>query len=341
MYRNVIIAAIILARFLLPVAPAAAENYPVILRGQVTMPDGSPPPFQVSIERICSDQLGSKPGPLTDKKGEYIWRMEVDPMRTRACSIRASHAGYISSTIDISALNGYLDTNINLQPLVITSLVEDPYALFLSESNTPGRAWSKVKAAMKALDVPNYREAENQFRAAVQASPEFSAGWHALGVVLERESSIKEAREAYERAIKADSKNLPPHMTLAHLCIKTKDWECAATTADALIKADKKKAYPDIHLHRAVALYGKHDLDAAAASVQEAIRLDPTHRRPRTEYVYGRILQSKGDLEGAREHISRYLDLDKNAPDADQIRNNLQNLGKEGALATEPELEYP
>src|SRR5689334_4322535 len=69
--------------FLFSVRPAAAEVYPLIIKGKVTMPDGSPPPFAAGIERVCSDSQGSAPGPLTDKKGEYLWRMDVDPLRTR------------------------------------------------------------------------------------------------------------------------------------------------------------------------------------------------------------------------------------------------------------------
>jgi tetratricopeptide (TPR) repeat protein len=323
------------------VKPAIGENYSVVLRGKVTMSDGTPPPIRVAVERICSDDMGSKPGPLIDKKGEYIWRMDVDPMRTRSCVIRATHTGYASSVIDISALNGYLDRNINLDPIVITALADDPYAIVMLDSTMPVRAKSNFKAAMKALDIPDYEEAKRQFQSAVEVAPKFAPGWHAFGVVLEHQNVLKEAREAYERAIGANSNFLPPYMTLTHLCIKAKDWECAAKTAGALIQADKKHNYPDIYLHRAVALYGLKDLDNAVTSVQEAIRLDSYHRMSRAEYVYGRILEAKGDIGGAREHMSRYLELDKNAPDAELIRQRLQNLGKPESSVPDPELEYP
>src|SRR6266853_249895 len=100
----------LLASILVSTRPAAAENYPLIIRGKVTMPDGSIPPFTAGIERVCSDAAGSAPGPITDKKGEYLWRMDVDPLRSRACFIRATHPGYSSTAIDISALNGYTNT---------------------------------------------------------------------------------------------------------------------------------------------------------------------------------------------------------------------------------------
>src|SRR5678815_2255598 len=165
--------------------PAAAETYPLIIKGKVTMPDGSPPPFTVGIERICSDASGSAPGPITDKKGEYLWRMDVDPLRSRACFLRATHAGYTSTTIDISALNGYTNTVTTLDTLVISGGSSDPYAIVSKESNVPSRAGGPWKAAMKALDTGNYPEAATQMQAAVAAAPKFAVGWHALGVVQE------------------------------------------------------------------------------------------------------------------------------------------------------------
>jgi tetratricopeptide (TPR) repeat protein len=328
--------------FLAFIMPAKGENFTVILRGKVLMPDGTAPKFRLAVERICSDEQGSAPGPLVDEKGDYLWKMDVDPMRTRVCVIRATHAGYTSTSVDISALSGYLSRNFTLQTIVISSLTDDPYAIIMSESSMPGgRAKSALKAANKALDEHNYSEAKLQFQAAMEAAPKYAIGWHAMGVILERENAMDDASAAYKHAIETDPKLLPPYMTLIHLCIKTKDWKCAAETADALIKADTKHKYPDTLLHRAVALYGLKDLDNASASVQEALRLDPNHIRPRAEYVYGRILEAKGDIERAREHISKYLELDKEAPDSNAIKQHLQNLGKPGNLETDPELEYP
>ena len=321
--------------------PLAGEEYPVILRGKVTMRDGTPPPFTVALERKCSDVGSDRPGPLTDKKGEYIWTMNVDPMRTRSCFIRATHAGYSSTSIDVSGLDGYISRNIDLAPIVIISQAADPYSIVMAEKDFPPHTSSKLRAAMKALDVGKNDDARQLFIAVVQVAPKFAPGWHAIGVLSEYSSLQKDAREAYERAIEADSKVLPPYVTLTRLCIKTKDWNCAANTADALIKVDKRKIYPDIYLHSAVALYGLKELDRAAASARECIRLDPSHLAPRAEYVLGRILEEKGDLEGARQHMTKYLELDLKAPDLESIRTHLKNLGHpESAPAAEPELEY-
>jgi Flp pilus assembly protein TadD len=331
---RVSLGACLIANLLFSVQPATAEVYPLIVKGKVTMPDGSPPPFTVGIERVCSDLQGSAPGPITDKKGEYLWRMDVDPLRTRSCIIRATHSGYTSSTVDISGLNGYTSTTTTLDTIVISGHAADPYAIVSSDSNVPSRAASSWKAAMKALDTSNLPEAATQMQAAVQAAPKFAVGWHGLGVVLEKQQKLTEARDAYAHAIEADPKMLAPYMTLTRLCLKTKDWQSAAKNADALIKADSKKTYPEIYLHQAVARFGLKDLDGAAASVQEALQRKIT----RAEYVLGKILEAKGDAAGAREHISKYLELDKNTPDAALIRAQMENVGKPEAARAEPEL---
>jgi Flp pilus assembly protein TadD len=319
--------------------PVRGETYSVVLHGKVTMPDGSPPPVRGAVERVCSDGTGSAPGPLVDKKGEFIWRMDVDPMRTRACLIQATHAGYMSTSVDISAMNGYLSRDIFLQPIVISSKTADPYAIIINDSAVPFYAISASQKALKALNAKNELEAIQQFQIAVHAAPKFVQGWHALGVLMEFQNNFKEAQKDYERAIEADPKFLPPYMTLARLHIKDKDWENAAKAAESLIKLDKKHLYPEIYLHQAVAQYGLKNFDEAAASALESIRLDPYHKTPRTEYVLGRILEAKGDLEGARQHISKYLELDKQAPDMEMIRIQLQNLGKKEAGGIVPDLE--
>ena len=319
--------------FSFSVQPVSAEVYPLIIKGKVTMSDGSPPPFTVGIERICTDLQGSAPGPTTNKQGEYLWRMNVDPQNTRSCILRATHTGFVSTSIDISGLNGYTDTVKTLEPLVLTGHTADPYAIITSESGIPSKAQTPWKAAMKALDNRNLPEAASQLQAAVNGSPKFAVGWHALGVIQENEQDLTAARDSYQHAIDADPKMFAAYVTLTRASLKAKDWTGAGKTADALIKVDTKKTFAEIYLHQAVARYQLKDLDGATASVQDAIKL----KVPRAEYVLGRILEAKGDAAGAREHMSKYLDAEKNAPDADAIRKHIDMIGKPDP--DEPELE--
>jgi tetratricopeptide (TPR) repeat protein len=329
--------------FALPVSicfliqPAVADDYPIILHGKVLMDDGSPPPVIVSVERICSDSYGSMPGVLTDKKGEFIWRMNIDPLESRNCVIRASHTGYTSTEVEVSGIDT-IHTTYTLPNIVIRSAAPDPDVLNFSDNGIAPKARAEWKAAIKALDAQNLAEGAPHLEAVVAAAPKAQQAWHALGVVDDRLGKTAEARAAFEHAIEVDAKLLPPYVLLTRVCIKTKDWNCAAKTADTLIKADVKHSYFEVYLHQAVALYELKDLAKAQASVEEAIRLDKGKKLPRAEYVLGRILEARGDVAGAKEHMAKYLQLEPAPPDVDLVRGHIDSLGKE-ANGVDPDLE--
>jgi Tfp pilus assembly protein PilF len=338
------------ARFLLSVCFVAvlgcslhrafADTYRVIIKGTVVMEDGAAPGVSVGIERVCSDSSGSAPGPTTNKKGEYIWNMEIDAFATRACYLRATRAGYVSTTVDISGLNATShDPTATLAPLVLSVSVPDPYTIITRQGGIPPRAKGPFDAAMKAADKSDFAEAARQLQAAVMASPKFAEAWHALGVVEDLLQKTAEARDAYQHAIEADPKLLPPYVTSLRASIKLKDWDGASKAADTLFKADPKHIYPEVYLHLAVARFQLKDLAGAEMSVQEYIRLDPKHKKPRAEYVLGRILEAKGDLGAANEHMTKYLELEPNSADIDLVRGHLQTLGKPEGASIEPALE--
>jgi tetratricopeptide (TPR) repeat protein len=264
----------------------------------------------------------------------------MDAFASRACWLRATHAGYVSTSVDVSGINVTShDTQHTLPALVLSKKVPEPYAIVVSSDNIPFRAKGSFDAAMKSLDNSNYADAATQLESSVKTSSKFAEGWHALGIVDERLNKNAEARDAYEHAIKSNPKFLQPYVTLARVCLKTKDWDCASKSAADGLKADIKHLYPELYVHQAVAQYEMKDLSGAEASVQEAIKLDPQHRFAREEYVLGRILEAKGDASGAKEHMANYLKLDPAPPDVDLVKGHLDNLGKPEAAAVDPPLE--
>ena len=331
---RILLPAALLAALLIPVA--SADSFPVILTGKVTLPDGTPPP-QMGLERICSDTSGSAPGPLTNKKGEYTWRLDVDPLASRACYIRATGPGYSSTQIDVSALKAIGNATLKLDTIVVTPSGADPEQITNNENNVPAKALSGWKAAIKALDAANYPECIRQLQIAVMAAPKFAQGWHTLGILFNQQQKPADARDAFEHAVMADPKYIAAYVSLARADIRAKDWAAASKAADDGIKADTKHIYLENYLHQAVARYNLKDLDGALAAVQQCMTADKSHALPRAEYIQGRILEAKGDLDGARQHMTHYLDTNKTAKDAAQIKLHLDNLGKPGV--TDPDLE--
>jgi len=316
-----------------------ADVYSVIIVGKVVMPDGSPPGFTVSVERECSDfSMGN--GPLTDKKGVWIWRLDIDVYEQRACVIRAHHDGYVSTEIDGSNINShYLDKTVHVPDIMLMPKIPDPYTIHMNGDNFPPKAKGPFDRAIKALDAHDYDTAVVEFKGAVGVSPKFAEGWHALGVVYDKTNRPELAREAFTKAIEVNPRLLTAYVTLTRSCLQLKDWKCALDTSDRLIRLDLKRLYTEIYLHRAVARFQLKDLAGAEEDVNESIRLDPQHKRPREEYVLGRILEEKGDVEGARTHMIKYLELEPTAQDAEQVQSHMFVLGKPEAKDIVPALE--
>ncbi len=319
---------------------ASATSYEVIVRGKVTMQDGSPPPSGVEIQRECSDGNGSTPGPRVNKKGEYIWPIDNDTTYTRVCRIEASLSGYSSTSVDISALDGFVNKTVDLPPVVL-NIRSDPRVINSSDTDVPGAAHAAWKLAMKAVESGNTAEVAKQLKLALAAAPKFARGWHTLGIAYENDQLVAEAKDAYMRATDVDPKMVVSWVTLSRVDVLAKDWQGAAKAADTALKLDSKHIYPEVYLHQAVARFEMNDLPGAESSATEALRRDPKERKFRGEFVLGRILAAKGDAAGARTHISKYLALNPSPPDIDLIKGYLDAIGKLEADALKPDLELP
>ena len=308
------------------ILPAAANT--LLMRGKVVMEDGSAPNRSIGIERFCHDN-GAQREAQTDKKGNYLWPMEIDPLNSRACVLRAALVGYESTVIDISAFNW--STDPNLPPLVLRrreagSSNEDANIFY--EDGAPLAARNAWNNAQKLVQKKNWPAAERELRTVVRLAPKFTRGWNALGVVCSNQDKPAEARDAFQHVVELDSKSLDALLDVARESIAADDWKTAEKSAAALIERDTKQRYPEIYLHQATARYYLNDLEGADASARNGIRLDRRREVPRIEYVLGVILEARGDYTGAREHMSQYLALDSKAADAAEVRARMDNLGK-------------
>lgn len=316
-----------------------AEANSLILRGKVVMEDGSPPNRSIGIERFCHDTGGQRES-QTDKKGDYAWVMEINPLTYRSCVLRASYAGYDSTVIDIAGFDWFTDPVL---PTLVLRKREagsaDQSTNIFYEDGIPLAARTAWNNAQKLSAKRNWSGAERELRVALKAAPKFTRGWYALGVACSNQNKPAEARDAFQRVVELDPKSLEPYLLLARMSVEARNWPSAEKAAADLIKADTKQRYPEIYLHQATARYYLKDLDGAEKSARAGIELDRKREVPRTEYVLGAILEAKGDLAGAREHFLQYLELSPKAADAGAVRSRVENPGKAPGSNAPPRLE--
>ena len=323
--------------FLLAAGPTFSQTINVILRGKVEMDDGTPLTKSVGLQKICSDSQGSGPGPLTNKDGTYVWRVDLSYMSTRRCFLESTAPGFTSSQVEISGINP-TSPNVELPPIKLTLKGGDPYLLGNdSGGEIPGKVKTQWEAAMKAAGAGDSPGAIRSLEGAVADNPKFGMGWHNLGILYSYAGDAAKSRNAFEKAIEVDPKLLQTHIIMTRLLIKEKNWDAASKMASTTLALDKQKLYPELYLHQAVAEYHLKDLAMAETHAKQA--LDPKSKRTvaRAEYALGRILEAKGDTAGAKQHMTRYLELAPMADDAPVIKAHIDAMGQAGA--PEPELE--
>ena len=247
------------------------------------MEDGSVPNRVIGIERFCHDTGGQRES-QTDKNGNYLWVMEINPLSDRACVLRATYAGYDSTVIDVARFNWSSDPN--LPPLVLRKREAgsaDQSANIFYQEGVPPAARTAWNNAQKLSAGKNWKGSEHELRSAIQSAPKFARAWYALGVVCARQDKWTEARDAFQKTVELDPKNLDAYLMLARSGISAKDWGGADRAAAELIKLDTKHRYPEIYTHQASARYYLRDLDGAESIARAGIGLDTRHEAPRTE----------------------------------------------------------
>jgi tetratricopeptide (TPR) repeat protein len=200
----------------------------------------------------------------------------------------------------------------------------------------PKDARKAYDKAMKALEKRKFDEARTELEKATTSYPEYAAAWFELGRVRQYSRELGPAREAYEQAIKADPKFVKPYVQLATVLNAEKKYEELVNVTATAIKLDPV-SFPAAHVLNAMGNLRLGDMKAAAASAQQAVKLDPGHAFPEAEYTLGVALGNLGDYKGAAEHLQTYLQVAPDSPGADAVKRQLaefEQLAKTAPAAT-------
>jgi VWFA-related protein len=318
---------------------AGDDSGKLVVKGRVTMEDGSAPPKRVAIERICGDR-GHHVETLANREGRYMLRraVVVGSIEDPSSATRNDAVITGSRTCElIAALSGFESTKINIDDWVKSGATGLPTLILgkpgLEErlreergSEVPREALKAWVQASKNIEAQQWTEAERQLRDMTRRRPNFVQAWHLLGTIQENAKKPAEARKSYLRAIAMDPRWLEPYAAVARLDIEQKNWEAAVQSTARWIEADKRQRHPEAYVENALARLHKRDLDGAESSVREAIRLDQKGLMPRAEYVLAAILLERRDRPGAVEHLEKYLKLDPAAANAGAVRELIAKI---------------
>ncbi len=337
------------------------SSRPVYISGKVAVEDGSAIAQNVTIERICGGI--SKTVAYTDSKGRFNFEwgnrnltvtdasdagsgrsansgfggsqsaggasaLAADPFGSRMmnCELRAVMAGYTSDAVDLFNRKGADNPDIGTIMLRRIAGVEGT-SISLTAMMAPKDAKKAYERGLQDLIKSKPEDAAKEFDKAVALYPKYADAWVSLGKLRIEQKSVELAREALKKALEADPKLVAPYMELGLLAAKDAKWEESAKYLGRAVALDPVD-FPQAWYADAVANYNLKNYDAAEKSAREAVKLDPKHVNPRSDYLLALVLIEKKDFAGASAELTTYIQLAPHAPDLAQARDQLGQLAK-------------
>lgn len=243
-----------------------------------------------------------------------------------ACELRASLAGYTSSSVDLMSHRALDSPDVGHIVLHRNSAVEG-LAVSATSLNAPKDARKAYERGLVSLHKGKEAEAQKDFEKAVDIYPTYADAWVQLGRLRVAGQQMEPAREAFTKAISADSKLVVPYVELGLMSAREQKWQDSAGYLDKAVQLDPVD-FPQAWYVDAVANFNLKKLDPAEKSAREALKLDPQHQNPRADYLLGLVLMEKRDYAGAAAELKSYLAMAPTAENHDEVKKQLEQIEK-------------
>jgi len=328
-------------------APVFRQLQLQFIRGNVVLDDGSLAPANVVIESVCNGISG--PVAYTNSNGSFTLQVGVasggsmsdasnrDPGRRAGfgsvCELRASLPGFRSDVVRVDG-GGVSDSNAGTIVLRRIDEVEG-YTISVTTALAPKKAQKAYQNGINLARDGKWDKAEAQLRRAVEEYPRYAIAWQALGEALEAQQRPAEAREAYNKALEADSSFISPLLLIAVLAARENNWREMDAATSKVIRLNPID-FPQAYYFQAVARANLNDLEGAERSAREAIERGVEERYPDVERLLGMILAEQGKPAEASEHLGNYLELDPDGEHVESVRNYLAELDSQVAAQSQP-----
>ena len=334
-------------------------NRPIFLSGRVIMDDGAKPTSDITIKRVCNGNPHTEAH--TDSKGNFSFQLGANPMSMMdasdssvsdmpgrggnsnspfnspgmggrgisardlvGCQIQAYYPGYRSDSVDLTTRHALDNPDVGVIVLHRLGNVHGT-AISITSELAPKKAKKAYEKGMQLAAKGKVEEAEKKLQEAVDEYPKYAIAWYELGRMQASGHDAAAARKSFEAAVAADSKYVSPYDGLALLAMQASNWQEAADRSKQAVYLNPIE-YPSSWFYNALANYNLKHADVAEKSAKEVVKLDGTHRLPQVETLLAQLCADKADYAGAAQHLQAYLQLQPNAPNAEQLRQQLAKL---------------
>ena len=338
----------------------------IFLSGKVMLADGTPPAEPVAIERVCWGQL--RPETYTDSKGRFSFQLGErrgtaffdastspasgnvfggsdlnsgsleSPVRGQVdltgCELRASLPGYRSEPIELRRRSIFDRSDVGvivLHPLAKGQGISVS-ATSLAAPKEARKAYEKALKELRKKDARSRKpeKAIKQLEKAVAEYPEYAAAWSLLGRTRLSINDKEGAREAFDRATKADPKYLKPYIPLLRMELEEQRWAEVNLVSERLLNLNPHMT--DVQFYRAVAAFNLGKMDLAEDLVLDIQSGEGSAKFPGTHRLLGMIHARHGNFPLAATAYRDFLAAQPMGPMAKDLRRQLSDWAALGVI---------
>jgi tetratricopeptide (TPR) repeat protein len=266
--------------------------------------------------------------------------MEQSGENWMACEIYAELPGYRSEHLQITQEPSPGENNVGIIQLHAVSSAEraanGQFTVSVNTLAVPDKARKEFDKGVQQVRKGKLQAARDYFKRAVEVYPRFAMAWLELGRIQAKQNSFAEAQQSFQEAVTGDPKLVDGYLELARVAAAQRNWQGLAQATDTLVQRWPDSS-PEYWFLNAAAYYNLAKPQQAEYSVTRGLRLDPNHRLPQMEYLYGLVLADLKQYKAAADHVSLYLRLDPNCKDSALVHQNLAAFQEQAERSREQE----
>ena len=248
----------------------------------------------------------------------------ITQRQLQRCEIQAAYPGYRSDVISL-ATHRSLD-NPDLGVIVLHRIANvQGTTISMTSALAPKKARKAYEKGLQLASKGKLDDAETHMQEAVTVYPKYAEAWYQLGRLQHASQDMDAAKKSYSAALQADSKYVSPYDQLAVLAAQQGKWQEAADQSRQAVSLNPVE-FPEAWYINALANYNLKHRDAAKKSAEETLRLDGRHKYPQAETLLAQIYAEQGDYPAAAAHLQEYLKLRPDAQNAAMLKQQLSKL---------------
>ncbi len=295
------------------------NNYIV---GTVYGPDGYPVTVKTRIR--LTYPTGGELLEMTDDRGRFVFSNVGSG--TYIVSLEEDQYLPVRQEIDIvinrAPVPETYTVNIRLRLKENAKPKVAPGVISASNAGVPKRAMEFYQKASELAREKDYRGAIAQLELAVQEYPKFINALNQIGVLYQRFNELDKADEALQAALKINPEAYEPLLNRSIGLYRMAKFKDAEKVLRDTLKVDKNSAVAHYFLGRTLIRLNR--LPESEPELLASIKLSPPGEFTEAHRVLAAIYMDRGAHQLAIEQLETYLKLVPTTPDADKLRQAIE-----------------